>query len=133
MFDTIMLNSTGECTLIVAQEHTAAHLGSGLMPVLATPQMIALMEGAAVEAVGNTLPEGYQTVGISLAVRHLAATPIGGHVTARAELIEIDRAKLTFHVEAFDDAGKIGEGEHKRFVIEIERFMRGAAERGASS
>lgn len=131
MFDTLAIGSIGETQLVVAQEHTAAHLGSGLLPVLATPQMIALMEGAAVEAVATALPEGYQTVGIALDVRHLAATPIGGHVTARAELIEIDRARLVFRVEAFDAAGKIGEGEHQRFIVEVERFMRRAQERGA--
>jgi len=132
MFDTLAIGSIGETQLVVAQEHTAAHLGSGLLPVLATPQMIALMEGAAVEAVARAIPEGYQTVGIALDVRHLAATPIGGQVTARAELIEIDRAKLTYRVEAFDAAGKIGEGQHQRFVVEVARFMRGADKRAAA-
>lgn len=103
------------------------------MKVFATPQMLALMEGAAVDAVDPLLPKGYQTVGIQAAISHLAATPMGLRVTAHAELVAVDGRKLTFRVEAHDEVGKIGEGEHHRFIVEVARFMEKAAARGKSS
>lgn len=105
-------------------------MGSGSLLVLSTPQMIALMEGAAVAAVDPLLPSGYQTVGVHVSVDHLAATALGREVTARAELVEIDRRKLTFRVEAHDNAGLVGEGTHQRLIIDAERFMERAASRG---
>lgn len=133
MFDTIEVGAVGERSLIVAEEHTAARWGSGLLKVFSTPQMVALMEGAAVDAVDPLLPAGYQTVGIHLHVDHLAATPIGQKVTARARLLAVDGRKLVFRVEAFDDAGRIGEGEHQRFIVEVARFMDKAAARHQAS
>ena len=132
MFESVEIGAAGERSLIVGEEHSAARWGSGSLIVLSTPQMIALMEGAAVDAVDPLLPPGYQTVGIHLDVRHLAATPLGRKVTARAELVEVDGRKLTFRVEAYDEAGKIGEGTHQRYIINLERFMQKAASRGKS-
>jgi len=123
VFEAIEVGIAGERCLVVKEEHTAICWGSGSLPVLSTPQMIALIEGAAVAAVDHLLPPGHQTVGIHLDVAHTAATPLGARVTVRAELIEIDRRKLTFRVQAYDDAGKIGEGLHQRFIIEKARFM----------
>ena len=123
------LGATAERTLVVGADDTAAHWGSGSLLVFATPYMIALMEGAAVDAVDSRLPEGYQTVGTLVNVRHLAATPVGRRVTARALLTAIDGRKLTFHVEARDEAGLIGEGEHERYIIDVARFMAKAAAR----
>ncbi|MDR1286557.1 MAG: thioesterase family protein [Treponema sp.] len=114
---------------IVAAGNTADSLGSGGLPVFATPAMIALMEMTAVAAVDHLLPEGWSTVGTELNVRHLSATPPGMEVRARAELLEIDRQRLLFSVEAFDNAGKIGEGVHGRFIIENERFLKKTAEK----
>jgi fluoroacetyl-CoA thioesterase len=123
------IGATAERSLVVRDEDTAAHWGSGQLVVFATPYMIALMEGAAVDAVEPRLPEGYQTVGSLVNVRHLAATPVGRRVTARAVLTAIDGRKLTFRVEAHDNVGPIGEGEHERYIIDVARFMAKAAAR----
>jgi len=110
-------------TITVANHHTASALGSGLLDVFSTPAMIALMEGTAMDAVQDHLPKGYGTVGISVDVKHLAATPLGMNVTAKAELIEIDGKRLVFHVEAYDEKELIGKGMHQRFIIEEEKFL----------
>jgi len=111
-----------ESELWVKEENTAAHLGSGDVSVLATPEMIRLMEKASVAAVDPLLPGGYKTVGIRVNVRHLAATPVSMKVRARAELIEVDGHRLIFHVEAHDEVEKIGEGEHHRMIVDAARF-----------
>lgn len=131
MFEAIQIGCRAEKSLVVGDEHTAARVGSGGLPVFATPQMVALMETAAVAAADPLLPRGYQTVGIQVNISHLAATPVGGKVTARAELVEIEGRKLIFRVEAYDEAGKIGEGTHQRFIIEVARFMQKAESRRA--
>jgi len=112
----------GRKELIVEARHTAAHLGSGGVPVYATPMMVLAMEEAALGAVDSLLGPGTATVGYSLDVRHLAATPLGMRVVATAELVAIDGRMLTFRVEARDDAELIGEGVHVRAVIDMERF-----------
>ena len=122
-----------EKTIMVTQDNAASSWGSGGMPVFATPAMIAFMEGAALSAVDPLLPAGWSTVGTELNVKHLSATPIGMKVTARAELLSVDRRVLNFKVEAFDDAGKIGEGTHGRFIIENKRFMAKVEGKKASS
>jgi predicted thioesterase len=113
----------GETQLIVAEANTARHLGSGGVQVLATPEMVRLMEQAAVAAVDHLLPEGYQTVGAHLEVKHLAPTPVGFSVTARAELVQVEDRRLTFRVEAQDDLERIGEGTHVRVIIDVARFL----------
>ncbi len=126
----IPLGISAERSLVVGEEHTATRWGSGALQVFATPQMIALMEGAAVDAVDPRLTPGYQTVGMQVNVSHLAATAVGRPVRARAELVAVEGRKLTFRVEAYDDVGKIGEGEHQRAIIEVSRFMSKAQARG---
>ncbi len=111
-----------ECQLLVREENTAAHLGSGDVSALATPEMIRLMEKASVAAVDHLLPEGYKTVGILVNVRHLAATPMGMKVRVRAELAEVDGRRLVFHVQAHDEVERVGEGEHHRMIIDAEKF-----------
>lgn len=111
-----------ECQLSVGEENTAAHLGSGDVSALATPEMIRLMEKASVAAVDHLLPEGYKTVGVLVNVHHLAATPMGMEVRVRAELAEVDGRRLVFHVEAHDELEKVGEGEHHRMIINVEKF-----------
>jgi fluoroacetyl-CoA thioesterase len=113
----------GEATLVVQATHTASHLGSGGVEVLATPAMIALMEEAARTSVDPKLEPGQMSVGVNVNVSHLAATPMGMRVTARAELLGVDGRKLTFKVEAYDEKEKIGEGTHARAIINVERFM----------
>lgn len=112
----------GQSEMVVHEENTARHLGSGNVAVLATPEVVRLMEKAAVAAVDHLLPDGYRTVGVEVDVHHLAATPVGMTVRVQAELIAVEGRKLTFRVEAFDEVEKIGEGEHRRVIIDLERF-----------
>jgi fluoroacetyl-CoA thioesterase len=112
----------GEVSLVVAEEHTAKHLGSGSVQVLATPQMVLLMERASVAAVDPLLPEGYRTVGVGLNIRHLAPTPLGFEVKATAELIEVEGRRLFFHVEVRDEVEVVGQGTHERSIINVQRF-----------
>lgn len=113
----------GEASLVVGEAQTAAAFGAGGVLVLGTPVMIGLMENAAWKLVQPELPEGESTVGTLVNVRHLAATPMGGHVIATAELTEIDGRRLVFRVSARDDTQLIGEGTHERFRIVLERFL----------
>ncbi|MGQ9517116.1 MAG: thioesterase family protein [Anaerolineae bacterium] len=128
-FDGIRPGLHAEYTLIVAQEHTARHLGSGDVDVLATPEMVRMMERAAVMAVDQLLPDGYCTVGVRVDISHKAPTPVGMKVTARAELIAMDGRRLTFRVVAQDERGVIGEGIHERAIIALERFARKVKEK----
>jgi fluoroacetyl-CoA thioesterase len=113
----------GEASLVVGEAQTAAAFGAGGVRVFGTPVMIGLMENAAWQLVQPELPAGESTVGTLVNVRHLAATPVGGHVVATAELIEIDGRRLVFKVSAHDDTQLIGEGIHERFRIVLERFL----------
>ena len=112
----------GQTEMVVREESTARHLSSGNVAALATPEMVRLMEKAAVAAVDHLLPDGYHTVGVEVHVQHLAATPVGMRVRVQAELIAVEGRKLTFRVEAFDEVERIGGGEHRRVVIDVERF-----------
>jgi len=112
----------GAADLVVGVEHTAPSIGSGLVPVLATPVMINLIEAAALAAVEHLLPAGHQSLGIHLDVRHFAATPIGMGVHATAELTAIEGRTLSFAVEARDDKERIGDGTHQRVVVNVARF-----------
>jgi fluoroacetyl-CoA thioesterase len=122
-----------ECQLLVREENTAIHLGSGDVSALATPEMIRWMEKASVAAVDPLLPEGHKTVGILVNVRHLAATPMGMEVRVRAELIEVDGRRLIFRVEAHDEVEKVGEGEHHRMIIDAKRFGEKVSKKGESA
>jgi fluoroacetyl-CoA thioesterase len=112
----------GSAELKVAVEHTAPSIGSGLVPVLATPVMINVIEAAALAAVEHLLPAGHQSLGIHLDVRHFAATPVGMQVRATAELVGIDGRTLTFRVAARDDKEPIGDGSHQRVIVNVARF-----------
>ena len=112
----------GAADLRVGVEHTAPSIGSGVIPVLGTPVMINLMEGAALAAVEHLLPVGHQSLGIHLDVRHIAATPIGMRVRATAELTNVEGRTLTFRVEARDETEVIGDGTHQRVVVNVARF-----------
>ncbi len=111
-----------EVMMEVTPKETAAALGSGGVEVFSTPMMIALMEGAALQAVQPHLDEGQTTVGIAVNVKHLAATPVGMTVRAVARLEEVDGRRLRFAVEAYDEKEKIGEGIHERFVVSADKF-----------
>jgi fluoroacetyl-CoA thioesterase len=120
----------GEVSLVVGEEHTAARFGAGGVRVLGTPMMIGLMENAAFSALQPLLPEGQSSVGTRVDIRHLAATPVGMKVTATAELIEVDGRRLLFRVEARDERELIGEGQHERFIIVLDRFLARVEEKG---
>jgi predicted thioesterase len=113
---------TGTAEMVVAPEHTAPRVGSGRIAVLATPVMINLIEAAALNAVEHLLPEGHQSLGIRLDVRHFAATPVGLTVTATAEVVRVEGRTITFRVEARDEVEPIGDGAHERVVVNVGRF-----------
>jgi predicted thioesterase len=129
-FKTLLIpGMKGEKTETVTADNTASSWGSGGLDVYATPAMIALMEEACVAAADKALPVGFSTVGTELNIRHLSATPPGMTVRAVGELFEIDGRRLIFKVEAFDGAGRIGEGTHGRFIIENEKFLKKTEEK----
>ncbi len=119
----ITVGMTGEVSTCVEREDTALEVGSGSLLVYATPCMVALMEGAACEAIAGALPEEKTSVGTELCISHLSATPVGLEVRATAEVTAVEGPVITFKVEAFDEKGKIGEGTHKRAVITTQRFL----------
>ena len=116
----------GKQTIVVTPAQTAAYYGSGALEVFATPAMVALLEETAWRSVQPYLEEGQATVGTRVDIRHLAATPLGGKVTCESELVEIDRRRLVFKVDVFDEKTKVGEGTHERFVIQSEKFLAAA-------
>ena len=111
------------------EAHSARAVGSGLLPVLATPAMTALMEQAAAGALEEFLPEGWTSVGISLDVEHTSATSLGMGFRAEAEVTAVEGRKILFDVRAYDDAGEIGHGTHARFAVESEPFLAKAAKK----
>ena len=117
------IGMTGKVSTLVQREDTAYEVGSGSLLVYATPCMVALMEGAACEAIAEALPEEKTTVGIELAISHISATPVGMEVYAQAELTKIEKNILTFQVAAFDESGKIGEGTHRRAIVTAQKFL----------
>ena len=112
----------GSAALVVGEEHTAPRVGSGKVHVLATPVMINLVEAAALAAVEHLLPEGHQSLGTRLDVRHIAATPIGMRVEATAEVERVEGRNLYFRVEARDERELIGDGTHERVVVNVAKF-----------
>ena len=115
---------TGSAELVVGAEHTAPHVGSGRVPVLATPVVINLLEAAALAAVEHLLPEGHQSLGTELDIRHFAATPIGMRVRAEAELVAVEGKTLKFRVSARDEGEPISDGTHERVIVNVARFDR---------
>ena len=109
--------------LTVTEAVTALSIGSGDMPVLATPAMMALMENAAMLAVMPALPEGCTTVGGQIESSHLKPSKVGDVVTAKAEVVGVDGKKIMFKVEAYCGGTLIGEGRHLRFIVDKEKFM----------
>ena len=115
------LKHTSEMT--VTHDVTAMKIGSGDMPVLATPMMMALMENAAMLAVQDMLPEGYTTVGGHITSSHIKPSKIGDVVRAEAEVTKIDGKKIEFRIAAYSGDVLLGEGTHLRFVVEREKFI----------
>lgn len=118
---TVGLKGTAEA--LVERADTALEVGSGSLLVYATPCMAALMEGAACEAIADILPDDKTTVGTELLLSHTSATPVGLEVRAEAEITEFDGKVITYHIDAFDESGKIGEATHKRVIVSLQRFL----------
>ncbi len=119
----IELGTKGRAETVVVPENTASAVGSGLVPVFATPMMIALMEQAAASSLTPYLEEGQGSVGTHMDVSHDSATPIGMKVWAESEVTAVDGKQITFAVAAYDEAGLIGKGTHTRFCITVDRFL----------
>ncbi|KAF0204722.1 MAG: thioesterase superfamily [Bacteroidetes bacterium] len=113
----------GSESLIVSIADTATHYGSGLIEVFATPAMIGLMEKTAQLSIQHLLPDGFITLGTEVNVTHVKATPLGMKVSSTSELIGVDGKKLLFKVSAHDESGLIGEGTHKRYIVNAAEFM----------
>lgn len=118
----IALGTVGSKSITVNEEHTAPFVGSGRVSVLATPVMINLFEAAALEAIEHLLPEGHQSLGTHLDITHVAATPVGMQVTARAEVIDVSGRIVKFKVSARDQVDLIGEGVHDRVIVNVAKF-----------
>lgn len=118
----VTIGATGSAQIVVGEQHTAPHVGSGKVAVLATPVMVNLMEAAALDAAERFLPAGHQSLGTHLDVRHIAATPVGMKARARAEVIAVEGRRIHFKVEAWDEHELIGDGSHVRVVVNVARF-----------
>ncbi len=112
-----------EQRFIVQEEHTALHIGSGSLRVLATPWMIGFMEQTARDLMAEQLPAGSSSVGVLVHVSHLAPTPVGGEVNVRAEVLSVEGSKVTFNMQAWDAVEMVGRGQHERVVIDEVRFL----------
>lgn len=119
----ITVGMKGEVATDVEKADTALEVGSGSLLVYATPCMVALMEGAACEAIESALPEGKTSVGTELSIKHICATPVGMAVRAEAEVTAVEGNAISFSVTAYDEAGKIGEGTHQRYIVSTQRFL----------
>ena len=108
--------------IVVGSEHTAAHVGSGTVQVLATPVVINMFEAAALQAIERLLPAGYQSLGTRLDVRHTAATPVGMKVSASARVTRVEGRIVTFGLEARDEREPIAEGTHERVIVNVAKF-----------
>ena len=119
----ITVGMKAEVATLVEREDTAKEVGSGSLLVYATPCMVALMEGAACEAIEAALGEDKTTVGIELNIQHTSATPVGLEVRAEAEVTAVEGKIITFELRAFDEAGEIGKGTHKRAIVPVQKFL----------
>lgn len=126
----ISIGTKGTAQMKVTPERLACAVGSGSLAVFATPMMTAVMEAAACNAIAAALEGEETTVGTALDIQHTAATPQGMTVTAEAEVTAVNGRELTFRVTASDDAGEIGSGTHKRFVVYAGRFQEKTDKRG---
>lgn len=120
----LMEGLRAEASVVVGDEDTAVRLGSGDVPVLATPRLLALAESATVKAIGPHLDGAKTSVGTRVELEHRAASPVGVRVTVEAELTEVDGARLVFQFHATDERGTaVGNGRVERIVVERERFL----------
>jgi fluoroacetyl-CoA thioesterase len=121
---TITPGDAKEAMLVVTPELTAKHIGSGSVAVFATPAMAVLVEQTCLTLAASSIPDGQTTVGVDIHVRHLAPTPVGHTVRIRAEEVDVEGNLITYRAQLWDDVELIGEADHKRAVVDIERFLR---------
>jgi predicted thioesterase len=114
---------TGKCEMIVKEEDLVSQLGNVPVDVLSTPRLIQLLETAAMEAIRDHMPGDQVSLGTEIRIRHLSATPLGMKVTANALLKGVDKNRLLFLVDAYDEKEKVAEGEHERILVSKERFL----------
>ena len=119
----ITVGMKAEVGTLVEREDTAKEVGSGDLLVYATPCMVALMEGAACDAIAEALGDTQTTVGIALNIEHTSAAPVGLDVRAEAEVTAVEGKVITFSVRAFDEVGEIGHGTHKRVIVNSQKFL----------
>lgn len=119
----IVIGTTYTLSTTVTEEKLACNMKSGSLPVFATPAMAALMEETSAAALSLFLEEGETSVGTALDLKHTAATPLGIKVTATAEIVEVDRRRVTFQVTVRDEQEEIGSARHDRFVVGAEKFL----------
>ena len=119
----ITVGMKGEVSTLAEREDTAREVGSGSLLVYATPCMVALMEGAACEAIEEAMNDSTTTVGTELNIQHLSATPVGLEVRAEAVVTAVEGKVITFEIRAYDEAGEIGKGTHKRVVVNSQKFL----------
>jgi fluoroacetyl-CoA thioesterase len=120
----VKVGMAAEKKVIVTPEMTVGHVVPGMPAVYGTPTMILHMEMAAGSAIQPSLPAGYVSVGTTVNIRHLAATPIGRRVRAMARIVEIEARSVVFEVEAWDGDRKIGDGTHRRGIVNVAEFER---------
>lgn len=120
----------GEVEIVVTEDVTAAAWGNKGVDVLATPELVGLLEGAATNALLPHLPPGAGTVGTLINMKHLAATPVGMRVRVKATLREVDGRRFVFDLEAWDDEEKVAEGTHERFQVSMDKFFQRIAQKG---
>lgn len=119
----ITVGMKGKVSSFVEREDTAREVGSGSLLVYATPCMVALMEGAACEAIVDALDESKTSVGTALSIEHISATPVGMDVRAEAVVTEVTGKVITFEIHAYDEVGEIGRGTHKRVIVPVQKFL----------
>lgn len=129
----VPIGTRGEQRVLVTHEYAIDFLGVDKARVLATPWMIGLMEWTCRNSVLPLLPEGWDTVGASVSVRHLAATPVGMSIVIRSEVVAVEDRRIQFRLEAFDEKEKIGEGTHERVAIDVARFAAKLAQKRAGT
>lgn len=125
---------SAEIEVTVTPDRTADALGNRGVQVFATPYVVALLENTAIEVLKDHVPPGGGSVGTMVEMKHLAATPVGMKVRAKATVLETDGRRVLFHVEASDEVEKVAEGRHERFIVpNLERFLDRAMRKGRAS
>jgi fluoroacetyl-CoA thioesterase len=131
--ETLQPGLIGQATTTVRVGNTANEVVDGAVPMFSTPSMVGLMEHASWNAIAAHLAAGETSVGTVVDIKHVAASPIGLKVTARAEVVEVEGRRIRFKVEARDPSDLIGEGFHERFVVNLDRFLARANQKSVAS